>query len=65
MGIFGRPVGLCDRCGTDGLPLYEVQGKDVCAACRQVLNDESRVGLTEDKYRELHNLIDHADTNYS
>ena len=64
MGIFGHPVGKCDRCGANGLKLYEYKGKDVCAACLEVLKDYDRVSLIEEEYKELHNVIKHADKNY-
>ncbi|RLF07607.1 MAG: hypothetical protein DRJ60_02330 [Thermoprotei archaeon] len=58
--IFGHPVGTCDRCGTPGLKLYEYEGKDVCAACLQVLLDYEKREATEAAYKQLHNLISHA-----
>lgn len=62
--MFGKPVGTCDWCGTNGLALYEYNGKDVCAACRQILRDYDRADIIDEKYQQLHNLIEHADTNY-
>jgi len=64
MSIFGHPVGVCDRCGANGLKLYEYGGQDVCAACRDILRDYDRVGSIEDAYQSIHNVIEHANTNY-
>ena len=62
--MFGDPIGECDRCGTPGLKLYKYSEQDVCASCRQTMQDEDNAAGPKEELRSLRKVIRHADKNY-